>query len=279
MGHGASESEELHIIPIAFVATAIFAKGTLCIYCFIFRRYPSVHVFFIDHRNDIIVNAFGLAMSIVGSRVVWYLDPIGAILIGVLILVSWAANAFEHVWLLVGKSAPKEYISKLVYLVLNHDSRIKQVETCRAYHAGQKYYVEVDVVMDEDLPLKITHDVSQTLQRKLEGLADVERAYVHVDYEHDHDIKEEHKPLYEVLKVDPLRSASKPFNSSSKRRTHPTPSDCTVRSGTVQRGRHVCYAAVMFVASKSNVCLLIVLIRVRDLRSVHIPAVGLFPTR
>jgi hypothetical protein len=52
--------------------------------------------------------------------------------------------------------------------------------------------------MNEDLPLKITHDVSQTLQRKLEGLADVERAYVHVDYENDHDIKEEHKPLYEI---------------------------------------------------------------------------------
>lgn len=40
---------------------------------------------------------------------------------------------------------------------------------CRAYHAGQHYYVEVDIVMDEDLPLKVTHDVSQTLQRKLEG--------------------------------------------------------------------------------------------------------------
>lgn len=86
---------------------------------------------------------------------------------------------------------------------------------CRAYHAGQNYYVEVDIVMDEDLPLKVTHDVSQTLQRKLEGmyfvlrspgtsllifagLADVERAYVHVDYDDEHDIKEEHKPLYEV---------------------------------------------------------------------------------
>jgi hypothetical protein len=55
----------------------------LCIYCFLFRRYPAVHVFFIDHRNDIVVNAFGLAMSIVGTRVAWYADPIGAILIGV----------------------------------------------------------------------------------------------------------------------------------------------------------------------------------------------------
>jgi hypothetical protein len=166
---GARDSEELHIIPIAFVATAIFCKGSLCVYCFIYRRYPAVHVFFIDHRNDIVVNAFGLAMSIVGSRVVWYVDPIGAILIGLLILFSWAANAFDHVWLLVGKSAPKDFISKLIYLVVTHDDRIQKVDTCRAYHAGQNYYVEVDIVMDEGLPLKVTHDVSQTLQRKLEG--------------------------------------------------------------------------------------------------------------
>jgi divalent metal cation (Fe/Co/Zn/Cd) transporter len=86
-------------------------------------------VFFIDHRNDIVVNAFGLAMSIVGSRVVWYVDPIGAILIGLLILVSWAANAFEHVWLLVGKSAPKEFLAKLAYLVITHDNRIQKVDT------------------------------------------------------------------------------------------------------------------------------------------------------
>ena len=202
---GATESEELHIIPIAFVATAIFCKGSLCVYCFLYRRYPAVHVFFIDHRNDIVVNAFGLAMSIVGSRVVWYVDPIGAILIGLLILVSWAANAFDHVWLLVGKSAPKDYISKLIYLVVTHDSRIQKVDTCRAYHAGQNYYVEVDIVMDEGLPLKVTHDVSQTLQRKLEGLADVERAYVHVDYESEHDIFEEHKPLYEVTQLKTIK--------------------------------------------------------------------------
>ena len=68
-------------------------------------------------------------MSILGTRVKWFADPLGAILIGLLILVSWAANAFEHVWLLVGKSAPNEYISKLIYLVMTHDSRILKVDT------------------------------------------------------------------------------------------------------------------------------------------------------
>jgi divalent metal cation (Fe/Co/Zn/Cd) transporter len=189
------------------------------IYCFFYRRFPSVHVFFVDHRNDIVVNCFGLVMSIVGDRYVWYLDPIGAMLIALLILFSWVSNAFEQVFLLVGKTAPKEFISKLIYLTVTHDPRISKVDTvclcfdlilcryfadkthqCRAYHNGQKYYVEIDIVMDESLPLKVTHDVGQTLQRKIEGLEDVERAFVHLDYEHEHDVHEEHKPPYEKKK-------------------------------------------------------------------------------
>lgn len=43
------------------------------------------------------------------------------------------------------------------------------MKQCRAYHAGQKYYVEIDIVMDEATPLKISHDVAQELQRKVEG--------------------------------------------------------------------------------------------------------------
>ncbi|KAK8037872.1 cation efflux family protein [Apiospora phragmitis] len=205
LGGGATESKELHIIPIVFVAVAIFAKSSMMLYCVAYRKYPSVHVFFIDHRNDIVVNIFGLVMSVVGNRVVWYLDPIGAICIALLILFSWVSNAFEQVWLLVGKAAPREFVSKLIYMSMTHDSRIRKVETCRAYHAGQKYYVEVDIIMDQDIPLRVSHDVSQALQRKLEGLGDVERAFVHVDYDDDHDIHEEHKPLYEKNKK-PRRS-------------------------------------------------------------------------
>ncbi|KAG8165373.1 hypothetical protein KVR01_005648 [Diaporthe batatas] len=200
LGEGPQESKQLQIVPLVCVACAIGAKSTLMVYCFFLRKYPSVHVFFIDHRNDIVVNIFGLIMSIVGDRFVWYLDPIGAICIALLILFSWVSNAFEQVWLLVGKGAPKEFISKLVYMTITHDERILKVDTCRAYHAGQKYYVEVDVVMDEKTPLKVSHDVNQELQRKLEGLQDVERAFVHVDYEHEHDIDQEHKPLYEPRK-------------------------------------------------------------------------------
>ncbi|KAM0131630.1 hypothetical protein ACHAP3_005405 [Botrytis cinerea] len=200
LADGPRENETLKPIPLVCVGVAIFSKAVLFVYCFTLRRYPTCAIFMLDHRNDIVVNAFGLIMSIVGTKYakVWFLDPAGAIAIACLILFSWASTAFEHMWLLVGKSAPREFLNKLVYVALTHDPRILKIDTARAYSAGEKYYVEVDIIMRQEETLKVTHDVSQTLQRKLEGLADVERAFVHVDYDDLHDIFEEHKPLYEI---------------------------------------------------------------------------------
>ncbi|KAK0615387.1 Metal tolerance protein 9 [Lasiodiplodia hormozganensis] len=197
LGEGERTDGHLKIVPLVCVALAIGAKFCLFCYCYVYRRYPAAHVFFIDHRNDLVVNVFGLAMSIVGERLVWYLDPVGAMCIGLLILFSWVSQAFDQVWLLVGKAASREFINKVIYVTMTHDPRISKVDTCRAYHAGERLYVEVDIVMDPEICLRDSHDVSQTLQRKLEGLADVERAFVHVDYEHDHSVHDEHKPLYE----------------------------------------------------------------------------------
>lgn len=70
-------------------------------------------------------------MSIVGSRynVVWYLDPVGAICITLLILYSWASTAFERMSLLVGKSAPQDFLNKIVYVAVTHSDKIEKIET------------------------------------------------------------------------------------------------------------------------------------------------------
>lgn len=56
--------------------------------------------------------------------------------------------------------------------------------------------------MDPETRLRESHDVSQALQRKIEGLADVERAFVHVDYDYSHYVHEEHRPLYDSSESD-----------------------------------------------------------------------------
>lgn len=73
---------------------------------------------------------------------------------------------------------------------MTHSPFITAIDTVRAYTSGPRLLVEVDVVMDADASLRATHDVAEELQIKLESLPDVERAYVHVDYETTH--KPEH---------------------------------------------------------------------------------------
>jgi divalent metal cation (Fe/Co/Zn/Cd) transporter len=76
-------------------------------------------------------------------------------------------------------------------IALTHHPKVLQVDTCRAYHAGNNLFVEVDIVMDRETPLWESHDIGESLQIKLEKLINVERAFVHVDYETSH--KPEHQ--------------------------------------------------------------------------------------
>jgi len=73
---------------------------------------------------------------------------------------------------------------------MTHSPHITAIDTVRAYTSGPRLLVEVDVVMEASESLRDTHDVAEELQMKLEALPDVERAYVHVDYETTH--KPEH---------------------------------------------------------------------------------------
>lgn len=69
---------------------------------------------------------------------------------------------------------------------MTHSPDIMAIDTVRAYYSGPRLIVEVDIVMDADDTLRHTHDTAEALQIKLEGLPNVERAYVHVDFETSH---------------------------------------------------------------------------------------------
>lgn len=61
------------------------------------------------------------------------------------------------------------------------------------YHFGTRFLVEVHIVLDENMRLKEAHDIAESLQNAIESLPDVERAFVHVDYEFEHKAIDEHK--------------------------------------------------------------------------------------
>ncbi|KIJ66447.1 hypothetical protein HYDPIDRAFT_129314 [Hydnomerulius pinastri MD-312] len=176
-----------HLSSILAVAAALGVKILLFMYCYGLRSKSSqVHVLWEDHRNDIFINGFGILMSAGGSRLRWWLDPVGAILIATGVIIAWVKTVYEQFGLLAGKSAPHEFIQLVIYKAMTFSEEIDKIDTVRAYHSGPDYFVEVDIVMDASTPLWKAHDISQQLQDKLEVLPNVERAFVHVDHETTH---------------------------------------------------------------------------------------------
>ncbi|KAI1812220.1 hypothetical protein GGS20DRAFT_38601 [Poronia punctata] len=185
------ETNGFNLPSVIAVAVAFVTKLALFFYCWgIKDKYSQVDILWQDHRNDLMINGFGILTSVGGSKLVWWLDPLGSIVLSTLIIGIWTHTAFQEFKLLVGVAASVEMQQLITYVCLTHSSAIQGIDTVRVYHSGPRLIAEVDVVMDPDATLRDTHDVAEELQFKLEDLPDIERAYVHVDYETTH--KPEH---------------------------------------------------------------------------------------
>lgn len=188
---GVTEVKKFNLPSIIAVCIAFGTKFGLFLFCWSLKdRYSQVRILWQDHRNDLLVNGFGILTSVGGSKLVWWLDPAGAIILSVVISVIWLRTAFTEFLLLVGVVASVQIQQLITYVCVTHSPLVKQIDTVRAYHSGPRLIAEVDIVMDPEASLQETHDVAEALQFKLESLPDVERAYVHVDYETTH--KPEH---------------------------------------------------------------------------------------
>eukprot|EP00697_Spironema_sp_BW2_P012494 gnl/Spiro4/28760_TR14233_c0_g1_i1.p1 gnl/Spiro4/28760_TR14233_c0_g1~~gnl/Spiro4/28760_TR14233_c0_g1_i1.p1 ORF type:complete len:422 (+),score=88.44 gnl/Spiro4/28760_TR14233_c0_g1_i1:54-1268(+) len=182
----------LDIPTIAVLAFTIVTKLWLWWWCS-GSSDSAVQAYEHDHRNDVWMNIAGTAGAALGVYVVVWADPLTAIVVSAYVIFNWASVVFEQLSLLVGRSASPAFLRQLTYLCLNHSREILQIDTVRAYRFGQNYFVEVDIVLPEDMTLRQTHDIGESLQIKLEQLPNIDRAFVHIDYEVGH--KPEHKQL------------------------------------------------------------------------------------
>ncbi|KAG5569079.1 hypothetical protein H5410_058845 [Solanum commersonii] len=179
--------------------TATVVKLALWLYCRssgndIVRAYAK------DHYFDVVTNVVGLIAAVLGDKFYWWIDPVGALILAIYTITNWSGAVIENAVSLVGQSAPPEVLQKLTYLVMRHP-QVKRVDTVRAYTFGVLYFVEVDIELPEDLPLKEAHVIGEGLQIKLEKLPEVERAFVHIDFECEH--KPEHSVPSRIPNSEP----------------------------------------------------------------------------
>lgn len=190
-------SIELGPITVIILGSTIVFKLVAMLFCqYVAKKHnsTSVDAYAQDHRNDVLTNTVGVVAVVLAAWQPDYLallDPIGAVIIALWIIASWLSTAMEQMSKLAGLTAPPDFVRRLTHIVFTHDTRVQKVDTCRAYHFGERFLVEVEIVMRPDTPLKESHDVGITLQHKIERLEEVERAFVHIDYQvrdvDDHD--------------------------------------------------------------------------------------------
>lgn len=182
-----TKEQEKWVVGIMLSVTLV--KLLLVVYCRSFTN-EIVKAYAQDHFFDVITNIIGLIAALLANYFDDWMDPVGAIILALYTIRTWSMTVLENVNSLVGRAAAPEFLQKLTYLCWNHHKAIKKIDTVRAYTFGSHYFVEVDIVLPSNMPLQEAHDIGESLQEKLELLSEIERAFVHLDYEYSH--KPEH---------------------------------------------------------------------------------------
>lgn len=193
MQHTTPSHLTVHVYDIIIMGSATLIKAALFCYCNTIRHLsPSALALAEDHRNDVVSNTGAICTAFIAwyYKWAWWTDEIGAILICAYIIYSWIDVAKEHIEMVVGKAASEEFVQKVTDIANTHHTLL-ELDMIRAYHFGTKFLVELEVVMAKDTILKDSHDCALSLQRKVEALPTVERAFVHVDYQKR--VEDEHK--------------------------------------------------------------------------------------
>ncbi|KAH7257252.1 hypothetical protein BKA59DRAFT_101625 [Fusarium tricinctum] len=173
---------ELGIPAIAIMVSTIVIKGACWIWCRVVKN-SSVRALAEDAKTDVIFNTGSILFPIIGFYArIWWLDAFGGLFLSMVVIFNWSQTSAHHVRNLSGFSAQPDERNLLLYLTMRFATAIRQIQNLRAYHAGDKLFVEVDIVLSAATPLKDSHDLSEVLTYFLESVPIVDRAFVHVDY-------------------------------------------------------------------------------------------------
>ncbi|OAA64908.1 cation diffusion facilitator 10 [Cordyceps fumosorosea ARSEF 2679] len=173
---------ELGVPAITIMASTVVIKGACWVWCRMVRN-SSVRALAEDAKTDVIFNIGSILFPIIGFYgKVWWLDATGGLLLSLVVVFTWSHTSAHHVRNLTGFGAEPDERNLLLYLTMRFATAIRKIQNLRAYHAGDKLFVEVDIVLSAITPLKDSHDLSEVLTYFLESVPIVDRAFVHVDY-------------------------------------------------------------------------------------------------
>ncbi|KAF7510395.1 hypothetical protein GJ744_006674 [Endocarpon pusillum] len=179
---GEKKAAALPLIAAGAMGGTVIVKGIIWFGCIRIKT-TQVQALAQDCKTDVVFNTLSLLFPLLGHRLsVWWLDPVGAAILSLFIIYDWTATSLENVTRLSGSAVSKAIQQKLTFLAYRFAPVVDGIKSITAYHAGDKAWVEYDILLPEKMPLASAHDIAETLQYCCEGLDEVDRAFVTTDY-------------------------------------------------------------------------------------------------
>lgn len=172
----------LGLPAILILASTVLIKFLCWLWCRLIKN-SSVQALAQDAMTDVVFNTFSIIFPLIGYYFsIWWLDALGGLLLSLYVIFNWSRTTTTHIQHLTGAAASAADRNILLYLTMRFAKTIQKIQGLQAYHAGDKLNVEVDIVLDESMTLRDSHDLGESLQYVLESVPNVDRAFVHLDY-------------------------------------------------------------------------------------------------
>ncbi|HUI72104.1 MAG TPA: cation diffusion facilitator family transporter [Spirochaetia bacterium] len=171
------------ILPIVVLACVLVIKLGMHLYARITAQRTGSTALMAsatDHRNDVLISAaviIGVGASNLGFSI---FDPVAAIVVGLWIIQAGFGIGRSNIKYLMGEAPPAALVEGI-------KSRARSVQGVLGLHDVSAHYVgtaiEVALHVDVDRRLSVeeAHDISEKVQREIEGVDDVSRAFIHID--------------------------------------------------------------------------------------------------
>jgi cation diffusion facilitator family transporter len=143
----------------------------------------------IDHRNDVLISVAVLIGVIAAEFGFPVLDPIVAIFIGIWIIHAGYLVGKENAKFLMGEAPSKELFDEIEKTAKSVKGVIGLNDVC-AHYVGTLVECEVHIYVNRKMNIEKAHAIGKEVQKRLESIDDVSRAFIHIDPFHGEFVKE-----------------------------------------------------------------------------------------
>ncbi len=171
------------LLPLILLAGVMVVKSAMHIVARVTARKTGSTALMasaVDHRNDVLVSAaviVGVGASNLGYPI---FDPLAAIAVGIWIIWAGFRIGRDNMKYLMGEAPPAELVQRIMAVAHGMEG-VLGLNDVFAHYVGTSVEIEVHINVDRRLTIESAHAIGKNVQRAIEDMEEISRAFIHID--------------------------------------------------------------------------------------------------